>query len=75
MKLQLNLSTSPRENNRPFLAGSMLVGTLGLLAFALLFHAAYQSWRSNRELRGEISRSESDIRASRLKHTSALRRP
>jgi Tfp pilus assembly protein PilN len=69
MKLQLNLSTSPRDNNRPFFAGSMLVGTLGLLAFALLFHAAYQSWRSNRELRGEISRAESDIRASRQKQT------
>jgi hypothetical protein len=67
MKLQLNLSTSPRENKRPFFAGSVLIGTLGALAFALLFHSAYVSWRSNRELRGEISRAESDIRTNRQK--------
>jgi hypothetical protein len=69
MKLQLNLSTSPRQNKRPFLAGSVLIGTLGALAFVLLFHAAYRSWRSNRELRGEISRAESDIRTNRQKQT------
>jgi hypothetical protein len=69
MKLHLNLSTSPRENNRPFLAGSLLVGTFGALAFVLFFHAAYVSWRSNRDLRGDISRAESAIRTSRQKQT------
>ena len=30
MKFRLNLSTTPQRNNRPFLAGAALLGTLGL---------------------------------------------
>ena len=56
MKLRLNLSTTPQENNRPFLAGAIAVGTIGLLALLILSHAAYTSWQSNRELRADISR-------------------
>jgi len=65
MKLRLNLATAPQENNRPFLAGATLIGTLGVLACAILAHAAYTSWRSSRDLRAEMSRWEAQIRADR----------
>jgi Tfp pilus assembly protein PilN len=65
MKLQLNLATTPQENNRPFVVGALLAGTLGIVVFLLLAHAAYVSWRASRDLRAEISRLESQIRADR----------
>jgi len=65
MKLRLNLASAPQENNRPFIAGAALIGTVGLLACALLSHAAYVSWRSSRDLRAGISRWESQIRSDR----------
>ena len=64
MKIRLNLSTRPDENNRPFLATVAFVGTLGLLAFVVLAHSAEVAWLANRELRREISRSQADIRAN-----------
>jgi hypothetical protein len=64
MKLRLNLSTTPQENNRPFVAGAVLVGTLGLLALLILSHAAYTSWQSNRDLRIETSRWQKEIQAT-----------
>ncbi|HKV05699.1 MAG TPA: hypothetical protein VJO53_11405 [Candidatus Acidoferrales bacterium] len=63
MKLELNLATAPQANNRPFLAGAVLTGTLGLLALVLLFHAAYRSWLSSRALRADTARWEAQIRA------------
>jgi len=62
MKLRLNLSTTPQENQRPFIAGAALAGTVGLIALLLLSHAAYSSWQSNRDLRAEISRWQQQIR-------------
>jgi len=67
MKLRLNLSTAPRENKRPFIATAALLGTLGVLALLILSHAAYKSWRGNRDIRVEIARLESDIRVSQRK--------
>jgi Tfp pilus assembly protein PilN len=67
MRLQLNLATSPQANNRPFLAGAGVAGTLGLLMFVLLSHAAFSSWRANRELRGQMAQWQDQIRADRLK--------
>ena len=61
MKFQLNLATSPQANHRPFLAYSALIGTLGVLALAVLSLVAFKSWRANRELRGEMARSEASI--------------
>jgi Tfp pilus assembly protein PilN len=71
MKLQLNLATAPQENNRPFLVGAVLAGTLGVLVFLLLARAAYDSWRASHDLRAEISRLENQIRADR-QHRQAL---
>jgi Tfp pilus assembly protein PilN len=65
MKLQLNLATAPQENNRPFLVGALLAGTLGIIVFLFLARAAYVSWHASRDLRAEISRLEDQIRADR----------
>jgi hypothetical protein len=67
MKLRLNISTSPIENKRPFAAAATALGAVGALTFLLLAHAAYTSWRANRELRGEISHWESEVRTNRQK--------
>lgn len=61
MKLQLNLSTSPQPNNRPFVVFSALLGTLGFVALAILSVAAYHSWRANRDLHADISRLSDTI--------------
>jgi Tfp pilus assembly protein PilN len=61
MKLRLNLSTRPNENNRSFLAAVAVVGVLGLIAFLLLAHSANSSWQSNRELRAELTSLQSEI--------------
>src|SRR6202042_958347 len=65
MKLRLNLSTTPLENKRPFAAAASVLGAVGLLIFLLLAHAAYTSWRANRQLRAEISHWQTEIRANR----------
>jgi len=65
MKLQLNVATNPQENNRPFLAGAALTGTVSMLVFVLLAHAAYKSWRASRVLRADIARLEGQIQADR----------
>jgi Tfp pilus assembly protein PilN len=65
MKLRLNLSTAPLDNKRPFLAATGALAAVGLLTFLLLGHAAYSSWRSSRDLRSEISRWQTEIRANR----------
>jgi Tfp pilus assembly protein PilN len=64
MKLRLNLATGPQENRRPFLAFATVVGTLGVIALALLATASYRSWQANRKINADISRVESQIRAS-----------
>lgn len=69
MKLRLNLSTTPLDNKRPFLAAAGALAVVGLLVFALLGHAAYTSWRSSRELRAEISHWEGEILANREKQS------
>jgi hypothetical protein len=67
MKLRLNIATAPLDNKRPFLAGVGVLGTIGVIALVFLSHAAFKSWRANRDLRVEISHWESQIRASRQK--------
>ncbi len=70
MKLRLNLSTTPLDNKRPFLAATGALAAVGLLTFLLLGHAAYSSWRSSRQLRSEISRWQTEIRANREKQAT-----
>lgn len=67
MKLQLNLATAPQANHRPFLALTAGAGTLGVVALVLLSHAAYQSWRANRDLRADTSRWQAQIRSDSRK--------
>jgi len=69
MKLRLNLSTTPHPNKRPFFVGAALAGTISVVALLILGTASYRLWRSNRELRGEISRWQGEIRAGRKKQT------
>ncbi len=64
MKLRLNLSTTPQENRRPFLAAAGVIGTLGIIAFSILAQASFRQWRANREIRADISRLQDRIRAS-----------
>jgi Tfp pilus assembly protein PilN len=70
MKLRLNLSTTPLDNKRPFLAAAGVLAVVGLLVFVLLGHAAYTSWRSSRDLRAEISRWQGEIRVNREKQAA-----
>jgi len=65
MKVRLNLATSPLENNRRFILGAVLAGTIALVALALLSWDTYRGWRANRELRAELSLRESEIREFR----------
>jgi Tfp pilus assembly protein PilN len=64
MKVSLNLSTAPQENRRPFVAGSIVLGLVGVVALVLLSRAAYASWESNREVRSQIAAAQARIRAT-----------
>lgn len=61
MKLNLNLATTPLENNRRFLAGVGLAGLAALLALFILFQQTVSTWHANREIRTDISRIEKEI--------------
>src|ERR1700690_1792505 len=67
MKLRLNLSTTPQENHRPFLAAALVLGTISLLALLVLSRVAYTSWQSNRDLRADISHWQDQIRVNRAR--------
>lgn len=61
MKIRLNLSTTPQQNRRPFIAAAVLTGLVAVVALVLLSRAAYSSWDSNREVRAEIATAEQQI--------------
>jgi Tfp pilus assembly protein PilN len=65
MKVRLNLATSPLENNRRFVVFSSIIGSVGLLAMALLSWNVYSVRRSNTAIRLEQARIESDMQALR----------
>lgn len=67
MKLRLNLSTKPHENNRPFIAAAVVLGSVGTIALLVLSHAAFSSWRSSRELRSQIAHWETEISTNQQK--------
>jgi Tfp pilus assembly protein PilN len=64
MKLRLNLATNALQNNRPFLVGAGITGTIGLIALVILSHSAYSAWNMNRDLRQKISVAEDQISES-----------
>jgi Tfp pilus assembly protein PilN len=61
MKLNLNLSTSPLENNRRFVAGASLAGLAALIALIVLAQMTNSTYRANRAIRSDISRIEKEI--------------
>lgn len=61
MKLRLNIATSPQENNRPFVAGAVLIGAVALVTLVILARQTYVTWQSNIQLRSETARLEAQI--------------
>ena len=51
MKLNLNLATTPLQNNRRFIAGAGLAGIAALFALVILTHQTYSTWRANSAIR------------------------
>lgn len=47
-----------------------MLGTVAALALVLLSHAAYKSWRGNRDLRQDIARLEREIRTNQQRQQS-----
>lgn len=70
MELHLNLATTPQPNNRPFLAGAVATGAIGVIAFAILSHAAYASWQNTKELRAQVTSLEATMQADRQRQQS-----
>jgi len=64
MKLRLNLTTAPQENRRPFVAASVIIGVIAIIALFVLSDLAYNSWQSNRAVRSEIAALQKQINAS-----------
>ncbi len=55
MKIRLNVATQPFESHRRFLAGSVALGVVGLVALVVLSTSVARAWRENRGQRAEIS--------------------
>jgi len=62
MRVNLNLSTSPLENNRRFVTTASLIGLAAIIALVILATKSYSTWSANRALRAENSRIEAEIR-------------
>ncbi|MGB7173972.1 MAG: PilN domain-containing protein [Candidatus Acidiferrales bacterium] len=78
MKTHFNLATSPLENNRRFIAGSVALGAVALAALGLLSVHAVRARRVNRETRADIARLEDQIRAGQAQQErlrAAFRNP
>ncbi|HTU34715.1 MAG TPA: hypothetical protein VMF66_13015 [Candidatus Acidoferrum sp.] len=69
MKVRLNLSTTPQQNRRPFIAAAVLTGVIAIVALVVLSRAAYISWNSNREVRADIATLQEQIRQSSANQT------
>lgn len=72
MKTRFNLATAPLENNRRFIAGSGLLGAIGLVALVLLSLRVAQVRRSNAAMRANIGSVETQI-ASLQRQQETLR--
>ena len=63
MKVRLNLATSPLENDRRFVFGYAVVGTIAVIALILLSWRAYSIRKANEVRRTELARIEGEISA------------
>lgn len=72
MKTHFNLATAPLENNRRFIAGASVLGTLALAAMVVLSLHAVSARRVNQDMRAQIDDLHSQIRIS-LRQQDALR--
>jgi Tfp pilus assembly protein PilN len=61
MKLRLNIATAPQENNRPFIAGAVVFGTVALITLVILARQTYVTWQSNIQLRSETAQLATHI--------------
>jgi len=61
MRINLNLSTTPLENHRRFVAGAGVLGFVGFVALLILSQKVYSTWSANRAVRADISRIETQI--------------
>jgi Tfp pilus assembly protein PilN len=71
MRVRLNLASSPLASNRRFAVASTVVGSLGLIAMAVLSWHVYSVRRANTAIRVEQARIESDMQTLR-QHRSDL---
>jgi Tfp pilus assembly protein PilN len=74
MKLNLNLATSPLQNNRRFIAGAGLAGILALVFLIVLSHQTYSTWRANSAIRADISRVQNEIQLEAERQANLARR-
>jgi Tfp pilus assembly protein PilN len=61
MKVRLNLATSPLENDRRFVFGYALIGTVAVIALLALSWRAYSIRKANEARRTEMARMEGEI--------------
>ena len=55
MRIRLNVATQPLESHRRFIAGSVALGVVGLVALVVLSTSVARALRENRGQRAEIS--------------------
>jgi Tfp pilus assembly protein PilN len=61
MKVRLNLATAPLENDRRFVFGYAVVGTIAVIALLFLSWRAYSIRKANESRRTEMARIEGEI--------------
>jgi Tfp pilus assembly protein PilN len=61
MKVRLNLATAPLENDRRFVFGYAVVGTIAVLALIVLSWRAFSIRKANEARRTELARIEGEI--------------
>jgi type IV pilus assembly protein PilN len=61
MRVRLNLASNPLQSHRRFLAGSGLLGVVGLIAFVGLGWNVYVARQANAEMRGKTAAIENQV--------------
>jgi len=63
MEIRLNLATQPLENTRRFLFTAGAAGAVLLILLFFFSAQSYRTWKENGEMREEMARLQSDMRA------------